>query len=252
MTSERPAYPPMPAYGAGAGPTRSGPGPARPVRPVVEPSGVRLSLALSVAFNALTLLGVLVLGWPAGNVFLIFWCENVVLGLVTLVRVATAADKVSTRVASSLFFCVHYGIFCAVHLVFTYLVAAAIGVDRSWPLLALPVVLLLARYGVELGTTWFGARGLRRSTTTRVAMGQPYPRIAVLHLAVLATLGLSVAGAFVSTGPLGGWAQDGVVAVLVLAPPPPPRGWLGLGCARITPSADGPAARSGGAGPTSR
>ena len=110
-----------------------------PPLPSAPPRGVGLALALSVAVNVLTLVGVLALGWPAGNVFLLFWCENVVLGLVTLVRVATAADPGSTRLGSSLFFCVHYGIFCAVHLVFTWLLASALGVDLSWPYLALPV-----------------------------------------------------------------------------------------------------------------
>ena len=160
--------------------------------------------------NVLTLIGVLALGWPAGNVFLLFWCENVVLGLVTLVRVATEDAPGSTRLGSSLFFCVHYGIFCTVHLVFTWLLASALGVDLSWPYLALPVALLLVRYGVELGTAWFGGRGLRRTTPTRVAMGQPYPRIAVLHLAVLLGFGLWVAGAFT---PL---LQYGVLPLLVL------------------------------------
>lgn len=213
----RPPYPRTPAYGEGHPPggsrartDASAPRTATPPLPSAAPRGVGLVLALSVAVNALTLVGVLALGWPAGNVFLLFWCENVVLGLVTVVRVATAADPGSTRVTSTLFFCVHYGIFCVVHLVFTWLLANALGVDLSWPYLALPVALLLVRYGVELGTTWFGQRGLRRTTSTRVAMGQPYPRLAVLHVSVLLGFGLWVAGSFTPV------LQYGVLPLLVL------------------------------------
>lgn len=249
MTSEPgPAYPRTPAYGEGFA-RASGTGATDPVRPVVEPRGVWLALALSVVVNLVGLAGVLLLGWPAGNVFLLFWCENVVLGLVTLVRIVTAEApddprssrlrltvgaserEVSpgTRVGLAAFFCVHYGIFCLVHLVFTVVVAAAIGIDRSWLYLGLPVVLLLVRYGVELATTWFGRRGLREATSPRAAMMQPYPRVVVLHLAVLLTFGagivLGVGG--MADGPWSGvrdlldglpagWQRRGVLAVAVL------------------------------------
>lgn len=253
MTDPRPAYPRTPAYGEGydhrgpAGPTARS---TRRDEPAVQPRGVWLSLGLSVAVNLALLAGVLVLGWPAGNVFLLFWCENAVLGLVTLVRILTAEApddpgrrsrvrltvgsserEVSpgTRVGVAAFFCLHYGIFCAVHLVFTVVVAAAIGIDRSWAFLGLPVVLLLVRYAVELATTWFGGRGLRGNTSPRAAMMQPYPRVVVLHLAVLLAFGAGIA--LVVGGLPGGpsprlthlvdllpdaWQHRGVLAVAVL------------------------------------
>jgi hypothetical protein len=241
----RPAYPRTPAYGEGVSSRgrddqpdlREDPDPSAAAEPV-RPHGVGLSLGMAVGLNLVTLVGVLVLGWPAGNVFLLFWCENVVLGLVTLVRVVTAEAPdqrrrpvpgtttpgparatVGSRVGTGVFFCVHYGIFCAVHLVFTYLVAGAIGLEITWLLLGLPVVLILVRYGVELATTWFGSAGLRARTSPGQAMGSPYPRIAVLHLAVLLTFFVGLAG--LGTGLLGspglpGWARGGVLPVALL------------------------------------
>ena len=218
----RPAYPRTPAYGEGvrprdadlgAGATDAGTG------PVVRPRGVPLALGLSVLVNLVTLVGVLALHWPAGNVFALFWCENVVLGLVTLVRVTTAEVEPQGRVGTALFFCVHYGIFCVVHLVFTGFVAAALGVDLSFLYLGLPVGLLLVRYGVELGTTWFGSDGLRLRVSPRAAMFAPYPRIAVLQVGVLVAFALVLVG-FVTDMP--GSSSDPFHRALALLPT-----WLG-------------------------
>lgn len=227
-TEPRPPYPRTPAYGEGVtrrpAPAPAAASPSTVVGPPVEPRSAVPAVALAVAVNAVTLLGVLAGWWPAGNVFLLFWVENVVLGLITLVRITTSASRPGERVATALFFCVHYGIFCVVHLVFTWLVASTIGVEVSWLVLGLPVVLLVVRYGAELATTWFGGRGLRARTTARTAASQPYPRIVVLHLAVLVSffLGLAsladVGGTFGSAmarlGALG--LRDGVLAVAVL------------------------------------
>jgi len=201
---QRPPYPQTPAYGAGyrAGGEASRPGssPTRPADvppgPAVRPHGVGLALALSVAVNALTLVGVLALHWPAGNVFLLFWAENVVLGLITLVRIGTAEVAPSGRVGTALFFCVHYGLFCVVHLSFAAVVAWRLGVELSFLYLGLPVALLVVRYTVELVTTWFGGDGLRRRTSPRQAMTAPYPRIVVLQVGVLLAFGLVLATFF--------------------------------------------------------
>ena len=240
-----PTYPPTPAYGEGAAtPVRGNP--FQGGRPLVGPddadptprrSGVALAVALAVAWNLVALLGVLLLGWPAGNVLLLFWVENAVLGVVTLVKVVTAQGTSGARItvngrprASSpallgLFFTFHYGLFCVVHLVFTGFVAFAVGYQPTFALLGLPVVLLVVRYAVETATTWFGTDGQRRTLSPSTAMGQPYPRIVVLHLAVLGAFALVLSGAggtgtgwlATLTAPLpAAWRDDGVAAVALL------------------------------------
>lgn len=245
-----PRYPPMPGYGAGTSVNR-GHGPTQALRPPDRgtepgPSGIWLSIGLSVVVNLVTLVGVLGFGWPPGNVFLLFWCENAILGAVTLVKVATAQAPARNGVRINggrpqhsagllaAFFVFHYGLFCVVHLVFTLIVALQIGIYLGWWYLGLPVVLIGIRYTVELVTTWFGSPGLRRSTAPDRAMMQPYPRIIVLHLAVLVAFGLVVTGS--SGGSFGGidltaiadqlrpvldwlppaWRNPGVLVVVVL------------------------------------
>ena len=181
---------------------------------------VRLAVVLSLLLNLVTLAGVVALAWPPGNVFLLFWCENVVLGLCTLVRVATAravdapgarsrlrftvndreVAPPSSRAGYVAFFGLHCGIFCVVHLVFTVVVAVLVGTETSWLFLGLPVVLVLVRYGVELASTWFGSDGLRGQTSPGRAMMQPYPRIVVLQLGVIVGFALVLVGSFGRTG----------------------------------------------------
>lgn len=238
-----PSYPATPAYGEGAG---RRPDPFQGGRPLAgsdggpppRPAGVALAVALSVAWNAVALLGVLLLGWPAGNVLLLFWVENAVLGLVTLVKVVTAQGEPTGTLTVNgqprqgspalygLFFTFHYGLFCLVHLVFTGVVAWQIGVEPTFWLLGLPAVLLVVRYAVETATSWFGADGQRRTISPSQAMGQPYPRVIVLHLAVLLSFGLVVGGAGVDGLPAWlsavtdllppGWRTEGVLAVALL------------------------------------
>lgn len=173
------------------------------------------------------LAGVLAFGWPAGNVFFLFWVENVVLGLCTIVKMMTVEGS-SHRYP--FFFTLHYGIFCVVHLAFTAIVAWRIGLVFSLAYFGLPVVLLLLRYTVELATSWFGAQGQRRRLSEGQVMMQPYARVIVLHLSVLLGFGLVMAAysrglpsgtvgdgvrdflPFIPTGPQG----DGVAVITVL------------------------------------
>lgn len=162
-----------------------------------------LPVVLAIAMNAITALGVVAFGWPAGNVFILFWVENAVIGAWSVVRILTARGKggppvritVNGRrtnpgpVGLALFFCVHYGIFCLVHAVFTGFVAYSLGIRATFLYLGLPIVLILVRYTVETVTVWFGA-GQRQVVSPTQAMSQPYPRIVVLHLAVLVAFGV--------------------------------------------------------------
>lgn len=217
------AYPATPAYGAGLSPAT---GSAPPRRTSTRGTGWAVGLSLGV--NVVTLVGVLALGWPAGNVFLLFWAENAVLGLITLVKVATARQPArnpitvndrpvgSSPTLYALFFCLHYGIFCVVHLVFTAIVAWKVGIEPSFLLLGLPLLLVVVRYAVELATTWFGPHGQREAISPQTAMGQPYGRVIVLHVAVLLAFFVVLTG-FAGGSPLGGVA-DALRPVLALLP----------------------------------
>lgn len=164
--------------------------------------------------NLFLLAGVLAWGWPAGNVFVLFWIENVILGAATAVKIATAdgvdpaSASTTPRWARTLFFVFHYGIFALVHGVFSVIIAFGIGFSFSLWALGLPAALIALRYGVELATGWF-LGDARRTVTPGQAFASPYPRLIVLHVATILGFFVVMSSTFRTTaggrsaGPLG-------------------------------------------------
>lgn len=158
------------------------------------------AVAWSLLGNLMILVGALWFGWPAGNLYLLFWVENVILGAVTLTKLLTVRSAEPARAG---FFVVHYGLFCFVHLVFILVLAFANGLAPTFLAFGLPVILLVVRYAADLWTGWFA--GDQRD---RVSVGQvfasPYGRVFVLHFATILGFGYTITtgfnGAFPSSG----------------------------------------------------
>ena len=169
-----------------------------------RPGGPALtSIGLSLVYNLLTIFGVVVFGWPPGNVFVLFWVENLILGLFTVVKVASSQAPGGSRAGLAVFFCFHYGIFCLVHAAFTGFIAYRIGIELTFGLIGVPVIVIFVRYLVETATVWFGPGRQRERFSPRQTMIQPYPRIVILQLAVIVGFALqlhSMVGGFGSAG----------------------------------------------------
>lgn len=142
-----------------------------------------------------------------GDVFVVYWIENVSYWAITIVKVRTArgaptpgagrmtlngkpVDASDSR-ALSFFFALHYGIFTLVHGVFAFVMAFLAGGDLhpgTWVLAGL--ALALSHLG-SLWLNWYdGGERWRVSATT--AMWQPYPRMLVLHVAIILGFGLAL------------------------------------------------------------
>lgn len=189
-----------------------------------------IDLGWVLCTNLLVLAGVIAWGWPPGNVFVLFWIENVILGVVTTVRIATAQGRAdgAPRWARSAFFVAHYGIFAIVHGAFALFIAFSVGFAPTLEALGLPAILIALRYVVELATGWF--RGGRRKTVTPdQAFAWPYPRLIVLHVATLLgfaavmSSGRTTGVVAQALGPLLNWLErtglqitDGVLVVALL------------------------------------
>lgn len=143
-------------------------------------------MLLIVVCNLMPVAGVLAFGWPAGNVFLLFILENVLLGLVTLALLLRTPSESTAGLLGgrfpALFFAMHYGIFASVHAVFTALVAYFLGVDFGIIAFAIPVVLLFVRYGNEFTEVVGGGRP---TPPARSLMVRAYGRLFPLHIGVL-------------------------------------------------------------------
>ncbi len=141
-----------------------------------------------IAANLLPLWAVLTGAAGVGDVFVIYWFENVVVWFTTMVKIVTARGgtaDLTGNVLTAAFFAFHFGMFTLVHGLFSFILAnltgGLTGEPRTWLLL---VAAILASHLVSLGLNWFG-QGERNVVTARQAMAMPYPRMIVLHLAVI-------------------------------------------------------------------
>jgi len=141
-----------------------------------------------IAANLLPLWAVLTGAAGVGDVFVIYWFENVVVWFTTTIKIVTARGgtaDLTGNVLTAAFFAFHFGMFTLVHGVFSFILAGQTGGltgdPRTWLLL---IAAILASHVVSLGLNWFG-QGERNVVTARRAMAMPYPRMIVLHLSVI-------------------------------------------------------------------
>lgn len=185
-----------------------------PQQPVVEsperatgaarPAWRSPSIWVLVAANLLPLYGVLALGWEVFPVVVLFWLENVVIGVLNVLRLLVADPGDRAAWAGKLilvpFFCVHYGMFTAIHGLFVFTLfggeahqalidglwtgdaaRAVIAESALWPALAA----LAASHLFSFLFNYLG-RGEYRHAKPRAVMFAPYGRVVVLHITIIA------------------------------------------------------------------
>lgn len=144
--------------------------------------------------------GVVFLGWDAAQILILYWVENVVLGVLTLPRLIVATRGGFGGLFLAGFFVVHYGLFCMGHLVFALLIVGDLSDGNGGWFAALPDIVsrpgfLWGALGVaglnlvgQVRDWWLP--GLWRTADPTAEMTKPYGRIVVLHLTVLLGAGV--------------------------------------------------------------
>ncbi len=156
-----------------------------------------IATAAIVGSNLVPLAGVAWFGWNLWTILALYWVENGVIGVITVLRILLAEGGlfgVVGRVGTAAFFAMHYGIFWFVHGIFVLVALptfGTVGIDVDAPAV-----------GADAGVVAFGAawlavghavtfvldyvrRGEYRTTTPAREAGAPYARLVVLHLAIL-------------------------------------------------------------------
>ena len=147
----------------------------------------RLSTAALILANAIPVAGVIWFDWLLFDVLIIYWAESAVIGFWNLARMYVIGGP--RAVPMGLFFCVHYGIFMAVHLIFIHVIfgddpfvgGSPRGLFADFPNLALPLLALLASHGIAFFQNFIGQRewvGLQIEDQ----MFAPYSRIIAMHV----------------------------------------------------------------------
>jgi uncharacterized protein DUF6498 len=159
-----------------------------------------ISTAALVAANATPLFGVLFLHWQVFPLLLLYWLENVVVGLFNVLRMLIADPDDPAAWAGKLFmipfFCVHYGMFTFVHGVFVFALFGKSQFGEPFHVLAniLPAIQrtglgfaalsIAASHAVSFGVNYVHGGEYRHVSLSQL-MAQPYTRVIVLHLTIL-------------------------------------------------------------------
>jgi len=157
------------------------------------------ALALIILTNTIPLLGILMWNWELRSVLLLYWTENIILGAYTLLRLLTYTPKkessIQSKIGLSLFFTVHYGTFCFVHLIFlTVLTSGDINNPSAPPFPELSdlgkgftfgILSMIAFQFYDYITLFIQTGQYKQPGIKGKIMSSPYKHIVVIHIAII-------------------------------------------------------------------
>lgn len=159
----------------------------------MEVMSFRLSAIALILANLVPMAGVLLFDWRVFDVLMLYWVENVIIGVVNVMRMAVCRDDRKWFLIP--FFMVHYGLFCFGHLVavtglfsdsvdsLQYFYGVPAGEWGRAPLW-IAITTIAASHLFSFFSNFIGAGEYRRTTANEL-MQRPYGRIVVLHVAII-------------------------------------------------------------------
>jgi len=155
----------------------------------------RKPLFVLVGLNLMPLAGVLVEGWRVSDLILLYWAENVLIGLYQVLRIRAAASM-EDKPTTIFMFLGHYGLFCA--LQGGFIADAILGqgpgaggvLGAVWASLgdissAMAVLALAASHGYSYVRNYLGRREFEHVDAVALMVG-PYKRILVTQIFLMA------------------------------------------------------------------
>ena len=168
--------------------------------PYLTPSALFL-----IAANLMPLYGVLFQDWSVFDIMILFWFENVVLGVMNVLKMLTVL--VLRRDLGAIFmipfFIFHYGIFTSVHGAFIFIMFGSglsgqpEALEHAVLELLTPENLLFPFLGLCVSHFFslifnFILRGEYKAAASSQLIGQPYSRVVILHITILIGGGLAL------------------------------------------------------------
>jgi hypothetical protein len=149
-----------------------------------------MTAAALVLANVVPVVGVAFFGWDVRQILLLYWAENIVVAIYTALRMLRVGGLASLPLI--VFFAFHFGLFTFVHGIFVNGMTQTDGMGDGFNLGQafddIPTLALLGLFishGVSFAFNFlFG--GESKNTTLQGEMMRPYPRMIVLHVAIIA------------------------------------------------------------------
>jgi hypothetical protein len=152
---------------------------------------IRPSILVLVAVNLVPLAGVLFFGWSVFSVMVLFWAENVVIGILNVARMLTLYIRRGDRAAlgTAGFFAMHYGIFTAVHGAFVFVLfgpdgTAGGGDPEAYRAIFFALLALTGSHLLSFFVNYIGGREYEVVTVDELMLA-PYGRVVALHVTIL-------------------------------------------------------------------
>lgn len=157
-----------------------------------------LSAWLLIAVNLLPVAGVVLLDWQVMTVLVLFWLENLMVGVAQLMRMTLTASRPAQKLSTMAFFVLHYGGFALGH---GFAVLHFFGPDQAsgvtldmdpWALwsfvreqgLVLAALAMTISHAVSFLLNDLSSPTLRARSAANV-MSMAYQRVVVLHITIL-------------------------------------------------------------------
>ncbi len=157
---------------------------------VIKPSQISLIVA-----NLIPLIGVLFFDWKLYPIILLYWCENLVIGVFNIAKMARATGVASSgftmndkpytpdmKTGLIVFFVLHYGIFLVVHGAFVSILFGSDGDIRGGFSIAL--LGLFISHGISYVTNYIKTKEYERVSAPDLFI-EPYRRVIILHVVIL-------------------------------------------------------------------
>ena len=151
------------------------------------------SVLALLAANSIPIFGVLLFGWELFPLIFVYWLENAVIGMFTILKILSSNGRNpwKRKIIFVLFFLGHYSVFWIVHGVFVIELFGARGstilqtyqfIVQNGPQYTLLALVLSHGYSFAYN---YIRQGENKNVTLRGLMFAPYRRVIVLHALVL-------------------------------------------------------------------
>lgn len=151
------------------------------------------SALLLILVNLIPIIGVITFNWNIYDIILLYWVENIVVGIYNIPRIATGQGSNTiegewySKIIITMFFAVHYFIFNFVHGIFLSALVyekTTFNLNNDYKGVLAFFIALMISHGYSLITNYY-MRGEYKVTIPVKQMFTPYPRVMIIHMTIL-------------------------------------------------------------------